>query len=222
MAKSDLGDHLRAYYTARGTVRPIRNLEAAGRIRELMSAGSLGDARSEPRGGGEDDGMMSPGAPVGKTAHEEIADRIHSRFPADELERLVAAVLEAEGYVVQQSAKGADQGVDVLAGHGPMGFGSPKICVQVKHTNSPIGAPDVQKLRGAMEDFRAEQGLFVSWSDYTSDATNEARRTFFTLRLWNANDVIAAVCRNYDRLPKDIRAKIPLKQIWTLVPDDDL
>ena len=222
MAKSGLGDHLRSYYTARSTVRPIRDPEAADRIRALVVAGGIDDAPPEPPVAGEDDGGVAGGPPIQKIAHEEIADRIHSRFPARELERLVAAVLEAEGYVVQQSAKGADQGVDVLAGHGPMGFDSPKICVQVKHTGSPIGAPDVQKLRGAMQDFGADQGLFVSWSDYTKDATDEARRRFFTLRLWNANDVIDAVCRNYDRLPEEIRAEIPLKQVWTLVQDDDL
>ena len=157
---------------------------------------------------------------IAELAREAIHKHIHSRFTAHELERLVAAILEAEGYIAQQSRKGADQGVDVLAGHGPMGFDSPKLCVQVKHTSSPTGAPDVQKLRGAMQDFSAEQGLFVSWSDYTSEAKNEARRHFFTLRLWNANDVIDAVCRNYDRLPEEIRAEIPLQQIWTVIPED--
>ena len=41
------------------------------------------------------------------------------------------------------------------------------------------------------------------------------------MRLWNANDVIDAVCRNYDKLPEAIRAEIPLKQVWTLVREDD-
>lgn len=220
MAKKDLGDHLRAYYTARSTVRPIRNAEADQRIRDLMSGRNTNSLASSQLVTADEEDTAAP--VVQEISHAEIARRIHERFPAEKLERLVAALLEADGYVVQQSRKGADQGVDVLAGHGPMGFDSPKICVQVKHTNAPIGAPDVQKLRGAMQDFGAEQGLFVSWSDYTSEATNEARRTFFTLRLWNANDVIDAVCRNYDRLPEEIRAEIPLQQIWILVPDDDL
>ena len=220
MDKKDLGDHLRAFYTARSTVRPIRNTEADQRIRDLMSGTNSDLAVSSQQVAADDEGTVVP--VVQEISHAEIARRIHERFPAEKLERLIAALLEADGYVVQQSRKGADQGVDVLAGHGPMGFDSPRICVQVKHTNSPIGAPDVQKLRGAMQDFNAEQGLFVSWSDYTSDAQNEARRHFFTLRLWNANDVIEAVCRNYDKLPEEIRTEIPLQRIWTLVPDDDL
>ena len=220
MYKEDLGDHLRAFYTARSTVRPIRNTEADQRIRDLMSGANFDRVASSQQVAADDEGTAVP--VVQEISHAEIARRIHERFPAEKLERLIAALLQADGYVVQQSRKGADQGVDVLAGHGPMGFDSPRICVQVKHTNSPIGAPDVQKLRGAMQDFSAEQGLFVSWSDYTSDAQNEARRHFFTLRLWNANDVIDAVCRSYDRLPEEIRAEIPLQRIWTLVPDDDL
>ena len=220
MAKADLGDHLRAYFTARSTVRPIRNAEADQRIREIMGGISVDSLASSNQVEVDEEDEEAARLVIQQISHEEITRLIHDRFPADKLELLIAAVLEVDGYVVQPSRKGADQGVDVLAGHGPMGFDSPKLCVQVKHTSSPTGAPDVQKLRGAMQDFSAEQGLFVSWSDYTSEAKNEARRHFFTLRLWNANDVIDAVCRNYDRLPEEIRAEIPLQQIWTVIPED--
>ena len=153
---------------------------------------------------------------------EAILDRLRTQFPGRQMERLVAAILEAEGYVALQSSGSADQGVDVLAGHGPMGFDPPRICVQVKNTASPIDAATVQQLHGAMTQFGADQALFVSWSGYTSAAESEARRNFFTMRLWKATDVLDAVCRNYDRLPEEIRAEIPLKQVWTLVQDDDL
>lgn len=36
--------------------------------------------------------------------------------------RLVEAVLEAEGDVTELSPPGADGGVDILAGSGPLGF----------------------------------------------------------------------------------------------------
>lgn len=220
MSKKSFGEHLKPYFDPRSTLRPIRHPEACDQIRLLLGGERAGDPQTAADAP-EDDDLVS-GVPLQLIAQEEIAERIHSRFRDAKLERLVAAVLEAEGYVAQQSEGGSDQGADVLAGYGAMGFDSPRICVQVKHTNSPTSAPDVQNLRGAMLDFKAEQGLFVSWSDYTSAARNEARRNFFTLRLWNANDVIEAVCRNYDKLPSDIRAEIPLKQVWTLVQDDDL
>ncbi len=223
MPKKNLGEHLRHFFWPKRTLNPIRHGEAVTRIRALVETGDIpagGLARSD-MDDADEDGLAVSGSSIQESAHAEIAERIHSRFPAHELERLVAAILEAEGYVALQSHEGSDQGVDVLAGQGPMGFESPKICVQVKHTNSQIGAPDVQNLRGAMQDFSAEHGLFVSWSDYTSQAKREARRNFFTMRLWNANDVIDAVCRNYDKLPEAIRAEIPLKQVWTLVRDDE-
>ena len=151
-----------------------------------------------------------------------ILDRIHTQFPGRELERLVAAILDAEGYFVLQSPKGADQGVDVLAGSGPMGFDSPRIAVQVKHTTARVDAPTVQQLQGAMTQFCADSSLFVSWSGYTTEAEKRARSDFFTMRLWDARDLLNAIYRNYDRLPDEIRAQIPLQQVWTLVPDDDL
>lgn len=160
---------------------------------------------------------------VAQDPEEEILEHLRTQFPGHEMERLVAAILEAEGYVTLQTPPARpDQGVDVLAGHGPMGFDPPRICVQVKNTVSPIDAPTVQQLHGAMTTFSADQSLFVSWSGYTSAAESEARRDFFTMWLWKARDVLDAVCRNYDKLPSDIRAEIPLKQVWTLVQDDDL
>ena len=185
-----------------------------------METGGVPDAERTPPPADSDLGELPAGASIQEIAHEEIAECIHSRFRAHELERLIAAVLTAEGYVALQSHIGADQGVDVLAGHGSMGFASPRLCVQVKHTASKVAAPDIQQLCGAITQFGAEQGLFASWSDYTSQAKREARRNFFTMRLGNANDVIDAVCRNYGRLPEAIRADIPLKQVWTLVRDD--
>ena len=221
MSKKSFGEHLKPFFDPRSTLRPIRNPEARDRIRMLLASESTGDPQTAVDAP-EDDGLAS-GVPLQLIAQEEIAERIHSRFRDEKLERLVAAVLEAEGYVTLQTPPSRpDQGVDVLAGHGPMGFDPPRICVQVKNTASPIDAPTVQQLHGAMTQFGADQSLFVSWSGYTSAAESEARRNFFTMRLWKARDVLDAVCRNYEKLPGDIRAEIPLKQVWTLVQEDDL
>ena len=221
MSKKSFGEHLKPFFDPRNTLRPIRYPEARDRIRLLLSGESAGDPQTAADV--PEDGDLASGVPLQLIAQEEIAERIHSRFRDEKLERLVAAVLEAEGYVTLQTPPArADQGVDVLAGHGPMGFDPPRICVQVKNTASPIDAPTVQQLHGAMTQFGADQSLFVSWSGYTSTAESEARRNFFTMRLWKARDVLDAVCRNYDKLPDDIRAEIPLKQVWTLVQEDDL
>ena len=215
--KSSIGPDLLSSLSVRKTVSHPRAKDSNQRLIAIYEHGVDPLIATDAVNGDDVDSYVIAQAP-----QEAILDRVHTRFPGRELERLVRAILEAEGYVAEQSPKGADQGVDVLAGRGPMGFDPPRLCVQVKHTGSPIGDGDIQNLSGVFSRFSAEHGLFVSWGGYTAAAKREARRQFFTLRLWNANDLIDAICRNYDRLPEDIRAEIPLKQVWTLVEDDDL
>ena len=40
---------------------------------------------------------------------------------------------------------------------------------------------------------------------------------FFRVRVWDADHLLKAVLRNYDRLSEDLRADLPLKRIWSLV-----
>jgi restriction system protein len=40
------------------------------------------------------------------------------------------------------------------------------------------------------------------------------------IRLWDSKDLIAMLLRNYEALPDDFQADIPLERIWTLVPDE--
>ena len=151
-----------------------------------------------------------------------ILTHVRAQFPGRELERLVAAVLTADGYVTLQAEAGPDGGVDVLAGYGQLGFEHPRVCVQVKAWANRAGTDVVRSTAGTLGRFGADHGLIMSWSGFNKEAKKEARESFFTIRLWDAHDLLDAVCRNYDRLPDKIRAKIPLKQVWTLVQDDDL
>jgi restriction system protein len=56
---------------------------------------------------------------------------------------------------------------------------------------------------------------------FTKVALSEASRAHFKVRLWDSGDVVAAVQDNYEQLPATIRAEIPLKRVWTLVPDEE-
>ena len=143
-----------------------------------------------------------------------------SRFPGHEFARLVEAVLQAEGYFTQRSPAGPDGGVDILAGRGSLGFEGPKLCVQVKATSSPVDVTVLRSLVGTMQSFSANQGLLVSWGGFTRDLEREARHSFFSVRLWHADDLVNGVCVNYDRLSEQIQSEVPLERIWTLVRDD--
>lgn len=204
------------YLMRPNTINAIAHAETVSHVVQVVETG--GEAGTQDIAAeGSEDGVLAGGS-VRDIAAQQVATLIHKRFPGKKLERLVAGVLQAEGYTIAPSVGSADQGVDVLAGHGPLGFDPPLLCVQVKHEQGPTKAPAVQQLRGAMGDFGAQQGLFVSWGGYTKDAEREARRKFFTMRLWYASDLIEAVYRSYDRLPPDLRADVPLQRVWVVAP----
>jgi restriction system protein len=71
-----------------------------------------------------------------------------------------------------------------------------------------------------MATFKADEGLLVSWGGFNSVVQKEARLSFFSIRLWDADDLLAAVTRNYDKLPEELQTDLPLKRIWALVPGD--
>lgn len=171
------------------------------------------DATSEPEAGNEYN--------LAEIARDEILDRIQERFPSHKFAELVEAVLQAEGYFTLLSQPGPDGGVDILAGRGSLGFEGQKLCVQVKATAKAADVTVLRALIGTMQTLKADQGLLVSWGGFTSSAEREARQSFFTVRLWGADDFVKAFLRNYEQLPEEFASEIPLERIWTLVRSDD-
>ena len=152
---------------------------------------------------------------IEENAQDRIARLIIGKFKGHGLTRLVEAILQAQGYTTWRSPAGADGGADILAGAGPLGFGTPRLCVEVKSEASPIDRPTVDKLLGAVSKFGAEEGLFVSWSGFKSNVQKELAASFFRVRLWSQKELLDALFTVYDKLDEDITAEIPLKRIWT-------
>lgn len=157
---------------------------------------------------------------VERNAKDQILDHVHRKFTGHELAYLVEAVLKAQGLFTKVSDPGPDGGVDILAASGPMGFDSPRLCVQVKSSESPVDVTIFRGLKGTMDAFDAEQGLLVSWGGFKDSVVKEARGSFFRVRLWDADDLLEQVFWNYDRLSEEIRAELPLKKIWALAADE--
>ena len=153
-------------------------------------------------------------------AHDQIVARIQSRFTGHALARLVDAVLQADGWETKISPPGADGGVDILAGRGPLGLDAPRLCVQVKSQNSPADVTVYRTLQGTMQTFKAEQGLLVCWGGVNKVVLAESRRGHFMVRLWDSRDLVRAIYRTYERLPAEIQAELPLKQVWMLVAEE--
>jgi restriction system protein len=158
---------------------------------------------------------------IAEWAHDTIIRQIRSRFQGHDMTRLVAAILQAEGYYTQESKPGPDAGVDILAGRGTLGLGQPTLCVQVKAWETAADVNVFRSLQGTMSSFGATQGLLVCWGGFAAPARSEARQHTFRIRLWDQNDLVNAIYRVYDRLPEEIQAELPLKQVWMLVPEDE-
>jgi restriction system protein len=155
------------------------------------------------------------------TAYEQIARLILARFKGHGLASLVKAILESEGYTVFQPPEGPDHGVDLLAAPGSMGFGQPRLCVQVKSQEGPVERVVLDQLIGTMQNHGAHHGLLVSWGGFKQTIERERAAQFFRVRLWNRDDLIRALLANYEKLDPTIRAELPLKRFWMVAADEE-
>lgn len=209
------------------TICSIYRNDGAWRLQQLMLEGRDPGRRSDPGLPTErPDETLVGDAPDATEdvdlegfARDRIREFIGQKFAGHELSRLVAKVLEAEGFTTKRSLPGPDGGIDVFAGRGPLGLDSPRIVVQVKSGATPVNAPVLRELSGVQGAQGADQGLLVAWGGVTRTTLREQRDQFFRVRVWNAEDLMDAVFRNYDKFDEELQAELPLKQVWTLIED---
>jgi restriction system protein len=167
-----------------------------------------------------------PGLPISESPPLEvqvraaIRRRIGQRFRGRLMEALVAAVLEARGYVTVQATGGHDGGVDIVAGMGPFGLEAPRLAVQVKSSDQPVPVQLLRYFEAQIGRFGAETGLFVAWGGFAGETCISPMRDFFKLRLWDADALLDEVLAVYEKLPEAIRADLRLKQVWMPVLDE--
>ena len=208
------------------TVCEISRNNALGRVKALIETGrdpGDGSAPTLPTlPVATDDSAEASDQPVdlAQIARDQIERRIASSFSGHGFTELVAAILRAQGYQTRVSPPGADQGIDIVAGSGPLGLEAPRIVVQVKSGSQTVDQPTLQGLIGSIHDVQADNGLIVSWDGYTSNVRRRVNELFFRVRLWGRDELVDNLLANYDRLPEDIRAELPLKRTWTLVLED--
>ena len=214
-------DILNSFGGLRTVYRVSRN-DAERRIRALVADGVAPPfiTTHTPDTAEDDDTTdASNDINIETTAADEIERLIIKNFPRHAMERLVRALLEAQGYTVYQSPPGRDKGVDLLAAPGPLGFGTPRICVQVKSGDGHTDRPTLDQLIGTMQNVQADQGLLVSWGGFSRDVESERAKQFFKVRLWDRTRLIEEVLEHYEKLDSDIKAKLPLKRIWIVIPE---
>lgn len=200
------------------TVCRIQRNGAEARIREMAKGGWKVSAKVK-----EVVGVDKPDAntDLELLARDQIAKAMIQKFKGHGLARLVDAILRAQGYTTYLSPEGPDKGIDILASPGPLGFGNPRICVQVKSSDMPVDSPTLNQLIGSMQNVQADQGLLVSWGGFKSSIDREIPAQFFRVRLWDQDDLVDALLSNYDKLDEDLRTDIPLKRIWTVADTEN-
>jgi restriction system protein len=147
---------------------------------------------------------------------DQISERIIQKFKGHKMEELIEEILKAKGFTTFRSPEGADNGVDILASSSTLGFGSPKICIQIKTSDNPIERAVMDQLIGTMSNYNAEYGLLVSWNGFKSSVIREIPKQFFKVRIWDSKKIIEEIFENYENLSDQIKAEIPLKRVWML------
>jgi restriction system protein len=202
-------------FGALSTVCRIQRNQAEERVRALLAGKTF---TIKPK---DEETKNDTRLDIEQFARDQIMIHICRKFKGHGLAYLVGAVLSAQGYETKISPEGPDGGVDIIAGRGTLGFESPRLVVQVKSTDTPMDVSVLRELSGVMNTFSADQGLLVSWGGFKASVEKEAPKRFFEIRLWDADDLVRMVQENYENLPEDIQADLPLKRIWALVPEEE-
>jgi restriction system protein len=204
--------------------------DAVWRLQRVFETGSDPGARTglsvsgaSPGTGDElDDVTTATTIDLERVARDAITQAVIEKFAGHQLASVTAEILRAQGFTCTVSPPGPDGGVDVYAARGPLGLDPPRLVVQVKSDATPIGAPVVQQLHGALSTNGADQALLVAWGGLTKPAQLALAGQQFRVRVWDADTLVHQLCKYYPLLSEELRAELPLKQVWTIVPDDDL
>lgn len=108
----------------------------------------------------------------------DVLDKIKSCSPAF-FETLVVDVLVKMGYggsrkdAGQAIGQSGDEGIDGIINEDRLGLDV--IYIQAKRWEGNVSRPEIQKFAGALQGKRAKKGVFITTSDFTSEAREFAK-----------------------------------------------
>jgi restriction system protein len=151
---------------------------------------------------------------IEQNTRDYILKRLAQELKGHPLADFVAHLLTTMGYRTRVSTPGPDQGVDIVANKGELGFEPPLIKVQVKSSEGSIGSPTINELYGSVGP--GEYGLFVTLGTFTIPARNTAS-THSNLRLIDGDDLVDLILQHYEQVDARYKGILPLKRVY--VPD---
>lgn len=204
------------------TIFQVQKNDAENRVREMAKNGWRATEIKTGKYPEVPDNSVDPDSAedLEEIATDQITRTIYAKFKGHTLERLIEAILQAKGFKTYRSPKGPDQGIDILASTGELGFDDPKICVQVKSQDSQLERSVVDGLRGVMAKVGATKGLIVCWGGFKNSLDKDKSEAFFNVRFWDQNDLIEQFLACYDKLDEEIQSMVPLKKIWVMAQAD--
>lgn len=110
---------------------------------------------------------------VRKNTAIDLLQRIKAASP-EFFERLVVDLLVKMGYggtikdAGKAIGKSGDEGIDGIIKEDRLGLDT--IYIQAKRWEGPVGRPDIQKFAGALQGKRAKKGVFITTSNFSSEA----------------------------------------------------
>jgi restriction system protein len=156
----------------------------------------------------EDETVAKTAEEIIESTKDFILKEISKHLKGYDFEEFVAELLRAMGYRTEISPKGGDSGIDLKAYKDEL---PPRIVVQVKSQDTPIGETMIQSLKGAMRE--GDYGLFITLSNYTKNAQKYLEHTPI-IRGISGTELVDLTLRYYDKLSEKYRKMIPLKMVY--------
>ena len=147
-------------------LRPLTEAEEDHDVRQLEQE-SVQDSVATP-----DDRLERALTDLRDTTAEDLLETIGRNSPKF-FEMLVLDLIHAMGYGasradLQHAGRSGDGGIDGIISLDRLGL--EKVFVQAKRWQNPVGPESVQAFYGALEGRRANKGVFITTSSFTSGA----------------------------------------------------
>lgn len=185
---------------------------------EFLRFMTSGAAEPTPEGNEVELAEDEPNAERVDTYSRDFVADVLRHMDAYRFEHLIAGLLTAMGYRASATVASGDGGVDVIASRDPLALEPPIIKVQCKRVITNIGAPEIQKLIGALAHGGGELGLFVTLGAYSNDALH-VERTRQDLRLVNGNQLMDLIFEHYEQLAAEWKRLLPLRHVYAVDRD---
>lgn len=226
VARAAINQDLLYSLGAFSTVVQISRNDAAYRLGKVLAGAETdpgaraGVALSLPKAEDDvvdtDEAIASDGQDIIRYSRDRILSRIKERFAGYDLQDLVAEILRAEGMTCKVPSKGADGGIDIIAGSGVLGISAPTIIVQVKSQSSRVGSEVLDQLGGVVSQHGADHGLLVALGGLTPPAQAKVDAQRLKVVVWDAEELVDRLLKHYEVLPDAIKEAIPLRLAWVI------